>query len=106
VPLGIIFIIAPWNYPYLTAINGIIPSLLAGNSVILKHSPYTFSCGDRLQLAFEKAGLPAHVFQNIRIDHETAKVLLTSPHVHHVQFTGSVRGGKEILRTVGDRLIS
>jgi acyl-CoA reductase-like NAD-dependent aldehyde dehydrogenase len=106
VPLGTIFVIAPWNYPYLTAINGIIPSLLAGNSIILKHSPWTFACGDRLQSAFEKAGLPPNVFQNIRIDHDVAKIFLSSPNIHHVQFTGSVRGGKEVMRAVEDRLIS
>ena len=58
-PLGVAFIIAPWNFPYLTSVNAIMPALLAGNSVILKHSAQTPLCAERLQQAFDAAGLPA-----------------------------------------------
>ena len=62
VPLGVAFVIAPWNYPYLTAVNGVVPALLAGNAVILKHSAQTPLCAERIGEALAAGGLPAGVF--------------------------------------------
>jgi len=96
VPLGVVLVIAPWNYPYLTAVNTIIPALMAGNSVILKHATQTLLAGERFAQAFEKAGLPKGVFQNIVLDHASTEKLLASGTVDHVNFTGSVGGGRAI----------
>lgn len=63
VPLGVVLLIAPWNYPYITSVNGVVPSLLAGNTVILKHSPQTPTVAEHYESAFKKAGLPKNVFQ-------------------------------------------
>ncbi|WP_299012877.1 aldehyde dehydrogenase family protein [uncultured Photobacterium sp.] len=93
-PLGTVMVIAPWNYPYLTAINSIIPALLAGNTVILKHSSQTPLCAERLQQAFDEAGLPHGVFQHLHLSHESTKALIASEEIHHVVFTGSVSGGE------------
>ena len=57
-PLGVVFIVAPWNFPYLTSVNGVVPALMAGNAVILKHSAQTPLCAERFAAAFKEAGLP------------------------------------------------
>ncbi|MCG7586446.1 aldehyde dehydrogenase family protein [Photobacterium sp. OFAV2-7] len=95
-PLGTVFVIAPWNYPYLTAINSIIPALLAGNAVILKHSSQTPLCAERLQQAFDEAGLPKGVFQHLFLNHEDTEQLIASEQIQHVVFTGSVSGGRMV----------
>ena len=76
VPHGVVFVIAPWNYPYMTAINTIAPALIAGNTVILKHSTQTLLVGERLASAFHSAGVPKDVFQNVFLDHETTTQLI------------------------------
>ena len=97
-PLGVVMVIAPWNYPYLTAVNTIVPALIAGNAVILKHAAQTLLAGERFAKAFEAAGLPKHVFQNLVLNHAQTEKLLGSGKIDHVNFTGSVAGGKAIER--------
>ncbi|MEO9341189.1 aldehyde dehydrogenase family protein [Mesorhizobium sp. SB112] len=95
-PLGVVMVIAPWNYPYLTAVNTIVPALMAGSTVILKHAAQTLLVGERFQQAFDKIGLPKSVFQNIVLNHAQTEKLLGSGKIDHVNFTGSVGGGKAI----------
>jgi acyl-CoA reductase-like NAD-dependent aldehyde dehydrogenase len=95
-PLGIVFVIAPWNYPFLTAVNTIVPALMAGNAVILKHAAQTLLVGERFQAAFDKAGLPKGLFQNIVLNHAQTERLLGSGNIDHCNFTGSVGGGRAI----------
>ncbi|HEX5056277.1 MAG TPA: aldehyde dehydrogenase family protein [Gammaproteobacteria bacterium] len=95
-PLGVALIIAPWNYPYLTAVNAIIPALMAGNSVILKHSHQTLLCAERFQQGFDIAGLPQGVFQHLHLDHEATAALVQHQAVGFVSFTGSVSGGANV----------
>jgi acyl-CoA reductase-like NAD-dependent aldehyde dehydrogenase len=99
-PLGVVFVIAPWNYPYLTAVNSIVPALMAGNAVILKHAAQTLLVGERFAKAFERAGLPKGVFQNIVLNHAQTEKLLGSGKIDHVNFTGSVAGGRAIEKAV------
>lgn len=96
--LGVVFIIAPWNYPYLTTINTLVPALIAGNTVILKHASQTLLVGERLAEAFHAAGIPAEVFQNLVLDHATTEELITARAFNFVNFTGSVGGGRAIER--------
>jgi acyl-CoA reductase-like NAD-dependent aldehyde dehydrogenase len=96
VPLGVVMVIAPWNYPYLTAVNTIVPALMAGNAVILKHAAQTLLVGERFAAAFEAAGLPKDVFQNLVLNHAQTERLLASGKIDHVNFTGSVAGGRAI----------
>ncbi len=96
VPLGIVLVIAPWNYPYLTTINTVIPALMAGNSVVLKHAAQTLLVGERFAKAFEMAGLPKGLFQNIVMNHAQTEKLLGSGKIDHCNFTGSVAGGRAI----------
>ena len=92
-PVGVVFIVAPWNYPYLTTINTLVPALIAGNTVILKHASQTMLVGERLAEAFHAAGIPADVFQNVVLDHATTETLIASRSFGFVNFTGSVAGG-------------
>jgi acyl-CoA reductase-like NAD-dependent aldehyde dehydrogenase len=98
VPAGIVLVIAPWNYPYLTAINAVVPALLAGNAVILKHAAQTLLVGERFQSAMDQAGLPKHLFATLNLDHGAAEKLIASRSIDHVNFTGSVAGGRAIER--------
>lgn len=93
-PLGTVLVIAPWNYPYLTAVNAIIPALMAGNAVLLKHASQTLLVGERFALAFERAGLPHGLLRNLVLDHGQTATLIASGHVQQVNFTGSVEGGR------------
>ncbi|PKM14623.1 MAG: aldehyde dehydrogenase [Gammaproteobacteria bacterium HGW-Gammaproteobacteria-2] len=93
-PLGTVLVIAPWNYPYLTAVNSIIPALMAGNAVILKHATQTLLVGERFAQAAQHAGLPAGLFQNLLMDHAQAARVIASGQVQQVNFTGSVAGGQ------------
>ena len=97
-PCGTVLVIAPWNYPYLTAINTIAPALIAGNAVLLKHATQTMLVGKRIVQAFREAGIPEAVFQNLVLNHETALGLIRSGLLDHVNFTGSVGGGRAIER--------
>ena len=96
IPHGVVFVIAPWNYPYMTAINTIAPALMAGNTVILKHSTQTLLVGERLASAFHSAGVPKDVFQNVFLDHEITTQLIAENSFDFINFTGSVPAGASI----------
>jgi acyl-CoA reductase-like NAD-dependent aldehyde dehydrogenase len=89
-----VFTIAPWNYPYLTAVNSIIPALMAGNAVVLKHAAQTLLVAERFQTAFDKAGLPQGCFQHVVLSHAQTSRIIASRLVDMVCFTGSVAAGK------------
>jgi len=95
-PLGLVLTIAPWNYPYLTAVNSIIPALMAGNAVLLKHATQTILVGDRFQAAMDRAGLPKGLFQHLVLSHEDTSKLIGSGQIDQVCFTGSVASGRAI----------
>jgi acyl-CoA reductase-like NAD-dependent aldehyde dehydrogenase len=105
-PVGIVLVIAPWNYPYLTAGNTIFPALMAGNAVLLKHAAQTLLVGERFQAAAERAGLPKGLFQNLVLSHEQTEKLVGSGKVNHVNFTGSVSGGRAIERAAAGSFAS
>ena len=102
-PLGLVLTIAPWNYPYLTAVNSVIPALMAGNAVLLKHSAQTLLVGERFQRAFD--GLPKGLFQNLVLTHEQTAALIASRAVDQVNFTGSVAGGRAIETAAAGRFL-
>jgi acyl-CoA reductase-like NAD-dependent aldehyde dehydrogenase len=105
-PLGLVFVLAPWNYPYLTAVNAIIPAILAGNSVILKHSSQTPLVAERFAEGFAAAGLPEGVFQALHMSHADAEALIASDAVDFVAFTGSVEGGHAVQKAASGRFIA
>lgn len=105
-PVGLVFVIAPWNYPYLTAINTIVPALMSGNAVLLKHAAQTLLVGERLAQAFAQANLPEGLFQNLVLSHDDTARILSSGSVNHVTFTGSVEGGRAIERAAAGTFTS
>jgi acyl-CoA reductase-like NAD-dependent aldehyde dehydrogenase len=87
-------VVAPWNYPYMTAINTVAPALIAGNAVMLKHASQTLLVGERMAVAFHSVGIPEDVFQNMFLDHGTTSALIAARSFGFVNFTGSVGGGQ------------
>ncbi len=104
-PLGVVLVVAPWNFPYLTSVNAIMPAILAGNAVVLKHSAQTPLCAERLQQAFSEAGLPDGVFQYLHLSHSDTEAVIKSPEINFVAFTGSVPGGEMVERAAVGRFI-
>jgi len=104
-PLGVVFTIAAWNYPYLIAVNSVVPAIMAGNVVLLKHSAQTPLCSERFAECFREAGLPEGVFQAVHLSHATTERAIRDPRVDFVAFTGSVAGGHAVQRAASERFI-
>ena len=104
-PAGVVFVIAPWNYPYLTAVNAVIPALMAGNAVLLKHSAQTPLCSERFAEAATKAGMPDGLLQALHLSHANTSALVANPGIGYVSFTGSVPGGHAIQQSAATRFI-
>jgi acyl-CoA reductase-like NAD-dependent aldehyde dehydrogenase len=104
-PLGVVFTVAAWNYPYLIAVNSVVPALMAGNAVILKHSAQTPLAAERFAECLEAAGLPEGVFQVVHASHEDTDRIIRDPRVNFVAFTGSVAGGRAVQRAAASRFI-
>ncbi|WP_170560843.1 aldehyde dehydrogenase family protein [Ruegeria atlantica] len=98
IPHGVVFVVAPWNYPYMTAINTVAPALIAGNTVVLKHATQTLLVGERMARAFHAAGVPEDVFQNVFLNHDVTSDLIAGNAFDFVNFTGSVGGGQAMER--------
>lgn len=97
-PHGVVFVIAPWNYPYMTAINTVAPALMAGNTVVIKHAAQTLLVGERMVRAFVEAGIPDDVFVNLFLSHDVTSQLIADGQFNFINFTGSVEGGRAIER--------
>lgn len=97
-PLGVIFVISAWNFPLLITVNSIIPALLAGNTVLLKHSGLTPKIGEHFQKAFSNLGEHNNLLFNSILSHETTGKIIEELPINHVIFTGSVNGGRQILK--------
>jgi acyl-CoA reductase-like NAD-dependent aldehyde dehydrogenase len=104
-PLGVVFDLPAWNYPLLTAVNCVVPAVLAGNAVVLKHSPRTPLCGGHFARAFAAAGGPAHLVQALDCDHPTSERIVGDERVDHVVFTGSILGGHHIVEAAAKRFM-
>lgn len=104
-PVGVVLTIAPWNFPFMTAVNSIIPALMSGSSVILKHAQQTLLCAERIADAFAAAGLPDGVFQVLHMSHEQTAEVIQSPELNYVAFTGSVPAGEVMEKNAAGRFI-
>jgi len=105
-PVGVVLVLAPWNYPWLASVNAVVPAILAGNGVILKIAPQTPLVAERYAEAFKAAGLPEGVFQFLHIDHDQVAEVIKDSRVGFVAFTGSVAGGHAVQRAAGERFIA
>ena len=104
-PVGVVLDISAWNYPLLTTVNVVVPAVLAGNAVIIKHAHRTALCGDAFARAFSNAGAPENLVTAIDATHETCAKIIARPEIGYVSFTGSVRGGHEVYREGAKRFI-
>ncbi len=104
-PLGIVFVVPAWNYPFLIAVNSIVPALLSGNAVLLRHSAQTPLVAERFSDAFKKADLPEGLFQYLHLSHEDTANTIRDSRISFVAFTGSVKGGYEIQKVAAERFI-
>jgi len=104
-PLGVVLTIAAWNYPYLIAVNSVVPAILAGNAVLLKHSAQTPLCAERFAQCFREAGLPDGVFQFLHLTHADTGRVIRDTRVDFVAFTGSVAAGRAVQGAAADRFI-
>jgi acyl-CoA reductase-like NAD-dependent aldehyde dehydrogenase len=104
-PLGVVFTVAAWNYPYLIAVNSVVPALMAGNAVLLKHSAQTPLCAERFETCLREAGLPDGLFRALHLSHAQTTRLIGDPRVDFVAFTGSVDGGHAVQQAAAARFI-
>jgi acyl-CoA reductase-like NAD-dependent aldehyde dehydrogenase len=104
-PLGVVFVVAAWNYPYLIAVNSVIPAIMAGNAVLLKHSAQTPLCAERFAECLRSAGLPEGVFQFLHLSHADTEGVVGDERVAFVAFTGSVAGGHAIQQAAARRFV-
>lgn len=102
-PVGVVLVIAAWNYPLLVAIGPVMASLLAGNAVVLKHAPRTPLCAEHFAQAFAEAGAPLDLVAPLHVDHRVAAQVIEHPAIGFVSFTGSVSGGRQVLLEVASR---
>ncbi len=104
-PLGVVLDLPAWNYPLLTAVNCVVPAIISGNAIVLKHSPRSPLCGEHFARAFESTGAPAHLLQALHCDHATSERIVGDERVDHVVFTGSVFGGHRIAQAAAQRFL-
>ena len=103
-PLGLVLDLAAWNYPLLIAVNVVVPALLAGNSVLIKHSARTPLCGLHFERAFADLE-PDGLVQSLILTHAQVAALIRDRRIDHVAFTGSVEGGRAVHQEASHRFI-
>ena len=104
-PLGVVFTVAAWNYPYLIAVNSVLPALMAGNAVVLKHSAQTPLAAETFAECFAAAGLAPALFQVLHLSHEDTERVIGDARIGFVAFTGSVAGGRAVQRAAAERFV-
>jgi succinate-semialdehyde dehydrogenase/glutarate-semialdehyde dehydrogenase len=103
-PLGVILSIMPWNYPFWQALRFGVPTLLAGNTSVLKHARNVTGCALALGEAFAEAGFPDGAFGVVLADHEVTDALLADPRTAGVSLTGSTGAGRRVAARAGELL--
>ena len=96
-PLGVVLNLPAWNFPYMTALNAVLPAIIAGNTVVMKHSSQTALVAEHFADCFRKANLPKDVFQVLHMSHEATHKAISSGLVDQVGFTGSTAGGRMVM---------
>jgi acyl-CoA reductase-like NAD-dependent aldehyde dehydrogenase len=104
-PVGVVLVVAPWNYPYLCSVNAVVPALLAGDAVVLKAASQTPLVAERWAEGLAAAGLPEGVFQYVHADHDAVAGMVADPRVGFVAFTGSVAGGHAVQQAASTRFV-
>ncbi|MDR3442982.1 MAG: NAD-dependent succinate-semialdehyde dehydrogenase [Legionella sp.] len=100
-PLGVVFAIMPWNFPFWQVFRFAVPTMMAGNAAVLKHAPVSSGTGNRIEELFLEAGFPNYLFQHLIVDNEGAAKIIEHPHVVAVTLTGSERAGSAVAAHAG-----
>lgn len=103
-PIGVIYGIMPWNFPFWQVLRAAVPTLMAGNVFLLKHAPNVQGCAHAIEKLFHEAGFPEHVFTNLTISIETSDHVIAHPLVQGVTLTGSRRAGQQVASVAGKHL--
>lgn len=103
-PLGVIFAIMPWNFPYWQVFRAAVPAVVAGNAMVLKHADNTTRCGLEIERIFREAGAPGNLFQTLLIDNEDADARIADDRIDAVTLTGSERAGVAVGAAAGKAL--
>ncbi len=103
-PLGVVFAIMPWNFPFWQVFRYAAPTIMAGNTTLLKHAPITTGCALAIEKLFEKAGFQAGVFQTLLLSNEQTEEVIAHPDVVAVTLTGSGRAGSVVASVAGKHL--
>jgi succinate-semialdehyde dehydrogenase / glutarate-semialdehyde dehydrogenase len=103
-PMGVVFAIMPWNFPFWQVFRYVAPALMAGNATILKHAPNVPQCTLLIEKIFQEAGLPKGVFQNVFIEPSQVEEIIKQPIVQAVTLTGSEQAGASVAQLAGKYL--
>lgn len=103
-PIGIIYAIMPWNFPFWQVFRAAVPTIIAGNVILLKHAPNVFGCAREIEKLFIESGFPRDVFSNLFIPVEISEKIIASPLVRGVTLTGSQRAGRIVAAQAGKYL--
>lgn len=100
-PIGIVFGIMPWNFPFWQVLRFAVPTIMAGNAAILKHAPISSGTGNKIEELFRSAGFPEYLFQHVIVDNEGAGSIIGHPLISAVTLTGSERAGQSVASHAG-----
>jgi succinate-semialdehyde dehydrogenase/glutarate-semialdehyde dehydrogenase len=100
-PLGIVFAIMPWNFPFWQVFRFAAPTIMAGNAAILKHAPISSGTGNKIEQLFIEAGFPPHLFQHCIVDNDGAAKMIEHRYISAVTLTGSERAGSSVAAHAG-----
>lgn len=103
-PLGVILGVMPWNFPFWQVLRFAIPTILAGNTAIVKHASICLESGDTIQKLFEQAGFPVGIFTHLEVSHYDIEKMIEHPVIKAVSLTGSEAAGKKIAEIAGRNL--
>ncbi|MGH8426510.1 MAG: NAD-dependent succinate-semialdehyde dehydrogenase [Gammaproteobacteria bacterium] len=103
-PLGVVFAIMPWNFPFWQVARFAAPALAAGNAGVLKHAPNTTGCGLAFAALAKEADIPDGVFQTLVLDNDQAARVIADSRIAAVTLTGSERAGRAVAKTAGEHL--
>lgn len=103
-PLGVVFAIMPWNFPFWQVFRFAAPTLMAGNTILLKHAPITTGCALLIESLFKRVGFQEGTFQTLVLSNDQAAEVIAHPQVVAVTLTGSARAGRAVASLAGKHL--
>lgn len=103
-PLGVVYVIMPWNFPFWQLFRFAAPALMAGNTLLLKHAPSVPESALKIEALFREAGFPDGCFQNLFINYEQSDRVIANPAIQGVTLTGSKGAGSHVAQQAGSHV--